>query len=250
MQCQESNKMLDAYVDNEIDVLQSVALEEHVAGCAECHQKLQSRQALRKSIQSAGLRYTAPPELVKDVRKALRIPEERSAGPRWAWFRNAAWGFAAATALFALVAVSLFFFLRTSAGDRLAQQSTDAYIRSMVAENRGIDVISSESHTVKPWFNGRLSFSPKVVDFADKGFSLAGGRVDYLDSQTAAVLVYKRNQHVIDVFIYPNAGRSGLSMHQERGYNIASWSKDGMQYWVVSDLNQGEMQQLAGLLRE
>lgn len=250
MQCQESNKMLDAYVDNEIDVLQSVALEEHVASCAECQQKLQSRQALRKSIHGAGLRYTAPPELVRDVRKALRMSEEKSAGPRWAWFRSAAWGFAAATALFALVAVSVFVFLRNSTGNLLAQQSTDAYIRSMMAENHGMDVISAESHTVKPWFNGRVSFSPKVVDFADKGFALAGGRVDYLDGQRAAVLVYRRNQHMIDVFIYPNENNSGLSVRQERGYNIASWSKDGMQYWVVSDLNQAEMQQLAGLLRE
>src|SRR5215467_1932476 len=106
MQCQESKKILDAYVDDEVDVVQSAAFEEHLAGCPECAQTLESRRALKDAMQNANLRYAAPPELVKSVRQQLRLPEEKSAVPRWNWFRSAAWGFAAATAMFAVIAIA------------------------------------------------------------------------------------------------------------------------------------------------
>src|SRR5690349_19762423 len=104
MQCQESKKVLDAYVDNEVDVLQSVALEEHLAGCADCSQTLKSRRALKGAIQNADLRYTAPPELVSAIRKNLRFSEEKSDSPKWWRLKHLALGFAAATVLFLLVA--------------------------------------------------------------------------------------------------------------------------------------------------
>lgn len=249
MQCQESKKILDAYVDNEVDVVQSVALEEHVAQCPECTQTLESRRALKSAVQNANLRYAAPPELVKAVRQQLRYPREESAAPKWQWFRNAAWGFAAATAMCALVGLVLFWRSYTPLDQKMAALVVDGHVRSMMA-NHLVDVPSSNTHQVKPWFQGKLSFSPKVTDFKDKGFPLEGGRLDYVDNRDAAAVVYKRNQHIINVFEYPAGGRAGLEDFQQRGYNIIHWAKDGLEYWVVSDLNQPELRQFAELLRE
>jgi anti-sigma factor RsiW len=132
----------------------------------------------------------------------------------------------------------------------MAQAATDDYIRSMMMENRGIDVVSSDKHTVKPWFNGKISFSPEVTNFEDKGFPLVGGRLDFVTNQTVATLVYKRNAHFIDVFLYPESHAAQQGMTQDRGYNVLYWFKDGMQYCAVSDLNLPELKQLAGLLQQ
>jgi anti-sigma factor RsiW len=250
MQCQESKKILDAYVDNEVDLMQSVALEEHLAGCPECTQTLEGRRALKSAIQSANLRHTAPPELVKGVRKALRLSEERTFSEKWFWFKNAALGFGAATAIFVLVAAVLGFWFHVPEDKKIAIAATDDYIRSMMMENRGIDVVSTDKHVVKPWFNGKISFSPEVQNFEDKGFPLTGARLDFLENQTVATLVYKRNQHVINVFLYPEKDNAHEGERQERGYNVVYWAKDGMQYWAVSDLNLSELQQFVGLLKQ
>ncbi|HEY6969284.1 MAG TPA: anti-sigma factor [Candidatus Angelobacter sp.] len=251
MQCQESKKILDAYVDNEVDVVQSAAFEEHLAGCPECAQTLESRRSLKDAMQNADLRYAAPPELVKSVRQQLRLPEEKSAVPKWNWnwFKSAAWGFAAATAMFALVAISLVWHFYTQQDQKMAALVVDGHVRSMQA-NHLVDVPSSDQHTVKPWFQGRVSFSPKLADFKDKGFPLEGGRLDYVDNKTAAAVVYKRNQHIINVFEYPGSGSSGIAEFQQRGYNVLHWTRDGMQFWVVSDLNESELRQFGELLRE
>src|SRR5262249_11918790 len=227
----------EEYVDNEVDLMQSVGLEEHLAGCADCSQTLESRRALKDSIHNANLRYTAPPELLQGVRKSLRMPEEKSAVPKWQWFRMASLGFATAMATCVLIAGIAWLVLHTPADKKMARQVADNYIRSMMMENRGVDVVSSDMHTVKPWFVPRLSFSPQVADFADKGFPLVGGRLDYLNNQTVATIIYKHNQHYIDVFQYPTTRSSGVKERQERGYNIIGWAKKGMQYWVVSELN-------------
>src|SRR5215510_1366455 len=249
MQCQESKKILDAYVDNEVDVVQSAALEEHLAGCPDCAHVLEDRRSLKSAVQNAGLRYAAPPELVKEVRQQLGFPEEKTTAPKWNWFRSAAWGFAAATAMCALVAGILVLQLYTPHDQRMAGLEVDEHIRSMMADHL-VDVRSSEHHVVKPWFQGRLSFSPVVPDLKDKGFPLEGGRLDYVDNKPAAALVYKRSQHIINVLEYPANGSSGLKVSQQRGYNVIHWAKDGMEYWVVSDLNEPELRQFAGLLRE
>jgi anti-sigma factor RsiW len=250
MLCQESNKVLDAYVDNELDLMQSLALEEHLTGCRRCALDVQSRHALSSAIQSADLRAAVPRELVQRVRKSLRMPEEKSRSERWYWFRNVALGFGMATAMFLLAAAVIGFWFHVPEGQKMAQAATDVYIRSMMMENRGIDVVSSDKHTVKPWFNGKISFSPEVTNFEDKGFPLVGGRLDYVANQTVATLVYKRNAHFIDVFLYPESHTAQQGMTQERGYNVLYWFKDGMQYCAVSDLNLPELKQLAGLLQQ
>lgn len=248
MQCQESNQALDAYVDNELELMQSVSVEEHLARCTECMGKVESRRALRGAIQNANLRATAPPELVKSVRKELRFSEEETLLGKWLWLKHAALGFGAAVAAFLLVAAVIGFWFHVPEYRKIAQAAADDYTRAMMMEKRGIDVESSDKHQVKPWFNGKIPFAPEVETFDDKGFQLAGGRIDFLNNQTVAVLVYKRNQHFINVFLYPETNNPERGETRERGYNVVFWDKDGMQYWAVSALNLTELRQLAKLM--
>jgi anti-sigma factor RsiW len=251
MQCEESKKILDAYVDNEVDVVQSVALEEHLADCPDCSKTVQARRALRNAIQDSNLRYTAPPELAKSVRKSLHLPVEKAPSPVWQWFKPAFAGFATATAICAVIMALILHQLRFQPGPELASLVIDEHVRSLQeGTNHLMDVASSNQHVVKPWFQGKISFSPKVTDFTDKGFPLAGGRLDRLDNRDVAALVYKRYQHVINVFIYPSTENAGPKTYQERGYNVVSWSQNGMEYYVVSDLNLGELQQFVEMVRE
>lgn len=252
MQCQESKKLLDAYVDNEVDLMQSVVLEDHLAECADCTKSVESRRALKDAIQDSNLRYAAPPELVKSVRKSLRMPAESVASPKWQWFRAAFVGFAAATALCTVIATVIIYQFRTPPLEQqLAALVIDDHVRSMQdGTSHLVDIPSSNQHVVKPWFNGKLDYSPKVTDFGDKGFPLIGGRLDYLNNRNVAVLVYKRYQHVINVYVYPVNESSAQKVYQKNGYNVIYWSRDGMEYGVVSDLNLAELQQFAGMLKE
>lgn len=250
MQCQENNKILDAYLDDEVALMQSVTLEEHLAGCAECTHKLANRRELQDAMQNAKLRYTAPSELMKGVRKALRATEENSGSPQWILIKYAALGFGVATVLFVLVGAILGFWFHVPEEQKIASTATDDYVRSMMAENHGVDVTSSDKNVLKSWFNGKTSFSPEIQSFDDKGFPLAGERLDFLADRTAAALVYRRNQHFIDVFLYADSENAHEGKRQERGYNVVYWAKNGMQYWAVSDLNLQELQQLAQLLKD
>ena len=258
MQCQESKKLLDAYVDNEVELAQSMALEEHLAQCTDCTTGVESRRALKDAIQDSNLRYVAPPELIKSVRKSLRMPAQETAAPRWQWFKAAFAGFAVATALCAVIAaVIIYQFRGPSHGDQLAALMIEDHVRSMQVgtghqdgTSHLVDIVSSNQHVVKPWFNGKIDYSPKVTDFADKGFPLIGGRLDYLNNRNVAALVYKRYQHVINVFVYPAQENSAQNVYQKNGYNVISWGRDGMEYYLVSDLNLAELQQFAGMLKE
>lgn len=252
MQCQDSKKLLDAYVDNEVDLMQSVDLEGHLAQCTDCTRSVESRRALREAIQDSNLRYAAPPELVKSVRKSLRMPAEKSAFAGWQWFRAAFVGFAAATAVCAVIATMIIYQFRTPQPEQqLAALVIEDHVRSMQdGTSHLIDIPSSNQHVVKPWFNGKLDYSPKVTDFGDKGFPLVGGRLDYLNDRNVAVLIYKRYQHVINVFIYPAKEDAAQKIYQKNGYNVIYWSREGMKYSVVSDLNLAELQQFSGMLKE
>jgi anti-sigma factor RsiW len=135
-------------------------------------------------------------------------------------------------------------------GDRQLQEVVASHVRSMMAEHLA-DVPSSDRHTVKPWFNGKLDFSPHVDDFASEGFPLVGGRLDYVSGRPVAALVYRRGQHVINLFTWPSpdAVARPPRLISQQGYQIFQWSKDGMQYWLISDLNASDLQTLEERLR-
>jgi anti-sigma factor RsiW len=159
---------------------------------------------------------------------------------------------AASLAFTALVGYGLGFLLAPRSNLVLTQELVASHVRSQMSGHKAVDVESSDLHTVKPWFDGRVDFSPTVPDLADKGFALVGGRLDYLDNKAVAVLVYQRRKHLIDLFIWKSniaEQSAGLSKLSRQGFTLLSWNQAGMTYWAVSNLNENELGEFAGLVR-
>jgi anti-sigma factor RsiW len=244
MSSQHVDEFLDAYIDRELDVIASTQLERHLMECASCRAKVDQYRQMQDSVRSHMERFRAPEEFEQRLRLQLRGPgqslEERI---RREWpGRWAVWAVAASIVVVLLLTAMLVQLVRRpSASDTLAQQVVSSHIRSLLADHLS-DVISSDQHTVKPWFNGRLDFAPVVKDLSSKGFPLAGGRLDYIGDRTVAALVYKRRQHTINLFLWPSeASDSRPRTLNVRGYNVIHWTHSHMDYWAVSDVNAGDL---------
>jgi anti-sigma factor RsiW len=245
MNCTEMNLLLHAYADGELDAVRSLEVEQHAKSCAACAAKMNSLKALHSAFKESDLAYSAPVSLRRSVRQIARPSGDRETRfPRdlqWFW----KWLAVGATAM-AILAIVLRP-MGISPNDELVGEVVSAHVRSLMADHL-TDVLSSDKHTVKPWFAGKLDFSPGVTDFADQGFTLVGGRLDYLNGRTVAALVYKHNKHFINVFIWPEANTSALEQKSYHGYNIISFDANGFQYYLVSDMDEEGLTQLAGLL--
>jgi anti-sigma factor (TIGR02949 family) len=235
---------LDAYLDDELAPAEARELEAHVAQCPECARFRDERLALRAAIKARVPAFEAPEALRERVRTALRAHVPRRFGAPVIWRTLA---LAASLAVVALGSRTLS--LRQAGGDRLADDVLASHIRSLMPGHL-TDVLSSDQHTVKPWFNGRLDFSPPVYDFADRGYPLLGGRLDYVDGRAVAALAYARRQHVINVFLWPaTRGPSGAPLTRDRqGYHLLHWTATDYTYWVVSDLGLAELHDFAHMV--
>ena len=250
MSCQETRELIHGYLDGELDLVRSMEIEEHLKDCHECTQTSQGIRSLRSAIADTALRFGPPANLERRLRSALRRESEPEPKPmilRWRWMLAGTSLIAAVFVIWVVAGI----FARQSTGDLVAQEIVSSHVRSLMADHL-TDVVSSDQHTVKPWFNGKLDFSPPVKDLSQQGFSLNGGRLDYIDNRPVAALVYQRRQHSINLFIWPStealAATEKASVHQ--GYNLIRWTNAGMTYWVVSDLNLAELQQFVQLLKE
>ena len=233
---------LDAYLDGELEAADARELESHLAHCPECTRFLDARLALRSAIKARIPKLLAPQTLQEHVRK--RIGSRRRA-PRFVW-RSLA--LAASVAVVAFGGWQLGF--QRGVGETLADQVLTSHIRSLMPGHL-TDVQSSDQHTVKPWFNGKLDFSPPVTDFADKGFPLLGGRLEYIAGRSVSALVYGRRQHVINVLLWPRSGRDGApAIRTRQGYHVLHWVTPDYSYWAVSDLGLVELQQFRQLLEQ
>jgi len=246
---------VDAYLDGELAAVDARALEAHVAQCADCRRFRDERLALRVAIANGIPRFRAPAALRDRVRGAAgaaatgaRARAHRRFGVRDVWRPLA---LAASLAVVALGGWTLA--RQRGAGEALADDVLASHIRSLMPPPSHLtDVLSSDQHTVKPWFNGRLDFSPRVDDFTARGYPLLGGRLDYVDGRNVAVLVYGRRQHVINVFVWPS-GRGpggGPTTRDRQGYHLLHWTTADYSYWVASDLGVGELQEFVRLLRQ
>ncbi len=239
MNCAESRLLLHAHADGELDVANSLQLERHLKTCAACAAEKKSVHSLKAALRQPSLRYDAPDSLRKEVRRIARASANDTRPGLFQsllLWKSLAFG-ATAVALFAIV-------LR----DQLASEAVASHVRSLMAEHL-TDVASSDQHTVKPWFNGKLDFAPDVKDFAAEGFPLVGGRLAYLKGRPVAALVYRRNKHFINVFVWP-AGHTGsgrVAIEHRRGYSVINREINESHYCLVSDLNEKEMAELANL---
>jgi len=244
MNCAESRLLLHAHADGELDPASSLELERHFKTCHTCAAEMKSLKSLKAALQQSSLRYDAPASLRREVRRMTRVAESETRPrlfqslPLW---KSLAFG---ATA-FALLAI----LLRPGGRDQFFDEAVASHVRSLMVDHL-TDVASSDLHTVKPWFDGKIDFAPDVKDFAAEGFSLVGGRLDYLNGRAVAALVYRRNRHLINVFVWPTAtadsGKETTENH--RGYNVIYRQKNRLQYCLVSDLNEKELVELAHLL--
>ena len=258
MNCADSGTYLSAYLDDELGVAESLHVLRHLAECVDCRQAQDEQLALRSALRDPEL-YAHPPA---DFRKRMeagvrRAAKEEGRSQHSSWLDSLRLGSLqwapTAAALVMVMTVGVFLItnsLRSSHDQLIASAVLTGHIRSLQPGHL-IDVPSSDRHTVKPWFQGKLDFSPPVSDLSELGWTLIGGRLDYVDGRPVAVLVYLRRMHNINVFLWPNHGSADHTIRQEdaQGYQILHWNGAETTYWVVSDLNNAELLELAQALR-
>jgi anti-sigma factor RsiW len=263
MNCEEATKLMDGYLDGELDPITSQTIEQHLRECPNCDQAYKTHGSLIRAIGDAAPYYKAPAELRERIQSSLReeiaeLPTRnvardtqplfprRQPRPRailwetsWNWL-----ALAAAIIFAAIIALTLVPRLQRPGADQfLATQLIASHVRSLMV-NHLTDVASSDQHTVKPWLDSKLDFAPAVVDLASEGFPLVGGRLDYLDNRTVAALVYQRRKHFINLFVWPaapDATRAPKTMTRQ-GYQLLHWADSDFDYWAVSDVNANDLQ--------
>jgi anti-sigma factor RsiW len=263
MNCEEATKLMDGYLDGELDPITSQTIEQHLRECHKCDQAYKTHGSLIRAIGNATPYYKAPAELRERIQSSLReeiaerplrnvAPDARSLilggrrGPRtvpsgipWNWL-----ALAAAIIFAAIITLNLMPRLQRPGNDQfLATQLIASHVRSLMA-NHLTDVASSDQHTVKPWLDAKLDFAPAVVDLSSEGFPLIGGRLDYLDNRPVAALIYQRRKHFINLFVWPAAPDATKTpktiTHQ--GYQLVHWVDSDFNYWAVSDVNEKDLE--------
>src|SRR5271170_3983593 len=231
-----------AYLDDQLEPDQVARVQEHLRGCAACTALFERQRAMNSVVRQHAHYHTAPRHLARSIRSNLRAHAELERPRRrvaWGWFASGA-AFACAVTL--TVSLTLFQLGPRGAAPSLDRELVEAHVRSLMVDHL-TDVLSSDQHTVKPWFNGKLDMSPPVVDLAADGFPLIGGRLDYLDQRPIAALVYRHKQHVINLFVWTrNASAVAPRPPDElQGYNLRHWQEGDMTLWAVSDVNGADL---------
>ncbi|HET7550079.1 MAG TPA: anti-sigma factor [Gemmatimonadaceae bacterium] len=273
--CTECRERLAPYIDDELDVLDRQAVKAHLAGCPACSSRYDRQRALGDTLRRELPTYRAPDLLRARIGNALRAEGGRGSQPaaeqrevsktdartaatgarRWRLVALAASALLVVSTTYDIVAIRSagrdIVQRSASVGDAIAHDVLASHVRSLMPGHL-TDVASSNRHNVKPWFNGRLDYSPPVYDLSDSGFPLIGGRVDYVGNRAVAVLVYQRRQHLISVYVWPSpadtdGGAQRPPVQTRQGYHMLSWTRGGMTCWAISDLNEEELRELARL---
>jgi anti-sigma factor RsiW len=254
--CPERELLLHGLADGELDAANALSMEEHLRNCSGCAAAFGEIVRQKTLFKNAGLRFDASPALRDRIRGAIAAESEEQAmraepllksgwrtSPR-SWFPQAGIAFSAA----ALAASLLLFISSENPAPSLDDELVAGHVRSLLASHL-TDVPSSDQHTVKPWFLGKLDFAPPVVDLSKKDFPLIGGRLDYIGGRVVAAIVYKRHGHVINLFVWPTGKQQAVPETAE-GYHLLSWTRGGFSYAAVSDLNPDELREFKSALEE
>ena len=254
MSCDETRNLIHGYLDDELDLVRSLEIEQHLTDCATCSEAHIGLQTLRASLRAGAFYLKPAASLRRRIRASLRKAEGTTPRIRMAPWRIFAIAASVAAAVL-LVWGSIHSWSVRADEDRLAQQVVSSHVRSIMAPTP-FDKASSDRHVLKPWLNDKLGFSPDVADakagLAGLGFQLEGARIDYLDDRLVAALVYKRGKHLVNLYVWPAGGASEASVKTafHQGYHLVHWTTAGMNYWVVSDLNNEDLQRFVQLIRE
>jgi mycothiol system anti-sigma-R factor len=249
--CEQSSTVLHGYLDNELDAARASDFERHLESCRECTAALDIEESLRASLQRGGLYERAPSALREKIRSEIKVATRAEAAKNTA----SAWRWLAVAAAILLVTGMAWLAMpslnKTTPSTVTAAELVDAHVRSLQPGHL-TDVASTDQHTVKPWFDGKLDFIPPVKDYSDEGFTLIGGRLDALNGQNVAALVYQRRKHYINVFVWPTTD-ADTPIHppgSRRGFNWVHWRHNGMEFCAMSDISTSDLHELAQLFNQ
>lgn len=245
MNCEKNHQLIGPYVDGELDLSASLDVEQHLEHCATCQQAHRQFRSLRSAIATRAPYYKAPAAFIEQMRSQLNLtPQAVIRRPVFLRY------FAAAAALLLIASVtSVVIWQNYRNTDTLSRELVAAHVRSTLADHL-LDVVSSDQHTVKPWFTGKLDFSPLVLDFADDGFKLEGGRLDYIAGRPVAALVYRHNRHAINCFVWPaSQPESAIGSTSSQGYTLTQFDHKNLAWHIVSDASTQTVEELANQIR-
>lgn len=237
MTCDEAQILLHALLDNELDAGHAREVEAHIATCPACKAEFTAQQEMKRVLADTQLRYSAPATLRARIEASM--PQARLQPSR----RSVLRGFALGSTVSALAASGVVaVVLRQDDQQRILSEVVSAHLRSLQAGHL-IDVVSTDQHTVKPWFNGKLDVAPPVIDLTAQGFTLVGGRLDYVDARAIGAVVYRRRQHIINLFVSQTASteRRPPKTQTMQGFNCRRWGERGLNFWAVSDIGNDEL---------
>jgi anti-sigma factor RsiW len=249
--CPETQTLIHGYVDGELDLMTSLEIEQHLQECSACANAHMSIHSVRAAINDGSLYFQPPSDLRKRIQSSVRSASHEEPTRRLPPRRLLA--VAASLALITAAGWALVRVLPARSADAfLTQELVANHVRSQMLPSHRFDVASLDPHTVKPWFEGKLDFSPPVKDLAVEGFPLVGGRLDYIRGRPTAALVYQRRKHSINLFIWPSTPGSETATRTmtRQGYHLFQWTQSGMTHWAVSDLNDRELQEFARLIQK
>jgi anti-sigma factor RsiW len=250
MECHEAQDVIHAYFDGELDLVRTLDLESHIQNCQSCARARQALVALRGAIRGGGLYYKAPAALAQRIRAGIETKFEVPTIRRTISFGWRGMAIAASLAFVALAVWVAVWGAKSSDEKLLVQEIRASHVRSLM-EDHLVDVKSSDQHTVKPWFDGKLDFAPEVKDFKADSFALMGGRLEYLEGRSAAALVYEHGKHRINLFIWPvrSGGEQSAQALVRDGYVMIHWARGGMNYWAISDTDEPTLRRFGELVR-